>query len=289
MEDKPKKPKVKKPRKSRVGQKQKQTQIVTVNVLAQDKPKPKRKPRAKPKPKTIQPSASFGLPSTYGGAGALASGQPFRQVIYAPSQDVRGSIQSLEKSIAALSQAGGSQMGDDKPPLEAVGNIGDKSFKTKSRSSEESSDETRTQMSDADDYQSSSLSGAESQLKKAGLRPSRKQGFSNLGSISEGEQEPRVARGYRADTMAGLPTEQQTAQAKKQAQAEELTIERKVLKDSVTGKILKPQKKSASQGDLMRMLDRDAAIAREQQQRAEVAEEEAEPLGEQGGGGIVYA
>ena len=289
MEDKPKKPKVKKPRKSRVGQKQKQTQIVTVNVLAQDKPKPKRKPRAKPKPKTAPPSASFGLPTTFGGAGALASGQPFRQVIYAPSQDVRGSIQSLEKSIAALSQAGGSQMGDDKPPLEAVGNIDDKSFKTKSRSSEESSDETRTQMSDDDDYQRSSLSGAEPQLKKAGLRPSRKQGYSNLGSISEGEQEPRVSRGYRASTLAGLPTEQQTARAKKQAQAEELTIEPKVLRDSVTGKILKPEKKSASEGDVMRMLNRDAAIAREQKQRAEVAEEEPELLGEQGGGRIVYA
>jgi len=104
MEDKPKKPKVKKPRKPRVGQKQKQTQIVTVNVLTQDKPKPKRKPRAKPKPKTAPPSASFGLPSTFGGAGGLTAGQPFRQVIYAPSQDVRSSIQSLEKSIATLSQ-----------------------------------------------------------------------------------------------------------------------------------------------------------------------------------------
>ena len=293
MEDKPKKPKVKKPRKSRVGQKQKQTQIVTVNVSAQDKPKPKRKPRAKPKPKTAPPSASFGLPSTYGGAGALASGQPFRQVIYAPSQDVRGSIQSLEKSIAALSQAGGSQRGGDegdKPPLFAVGNIGDQSFKSKSRSSEESfSDETQTQMGDDDDYQRSSLSGAEPQLKRAGLTASRKPGHSNLSPVEEeDDDEPRVARGQRESTIAGLPTKEQTEQLESQLadRAKRKKVGKsRVLIDQETGEVYTP---TLSRSEVMRRLDREAAISREQRLRAEPAEEEPEPLGEQGGG-MVFA
>ena len=289
MEDKPKKPKVKKPRKSRVGQKQKQTQIVTVNVSTQDKPKPKRKPRAKPKPKpkTEPPGASFGLPSTFGGAGGLTAGQPFRQVIYAPSQDVRSSIQSLEKSIATLSQAGGSQRGGDEPPLFAVGDAGDQSFKSKSRSSETSSDETRTQMGDDDDYQRSSLSGAEFQLKKAGLTPSRKPGYSNLSSVKEeDDDEPRVARGQRESTIAGLPTQEQTAQLKQQlADKAKRKKEGKPLRNVETGEIYT---RTLSRSEVNRRLDREAAISREQRLRAEeLAEEDPEPLGEQGG--MVFA
>lgn len=286
MEDKPKKPKVKKPRKPRVGQKQKQTQIVTVNVSTHDKPKPKRKPRAKPKPKTAPPSASFGLPSTFGGAGGLTAGQPFRQVIYAPSQDVRSSIQSLEKSIATLSQAGGSQRGGDEPPLFAVGDIRDQSFKSKSRSSEESfSDETQTQMGDDDDYQRSSLSGAEPQLKKAGLTASRKPGYSNLTPVEEeDDDESRVARGQRESTIAGLPTQEQTAQLK--AQLADKAKRKKagksrVLIDEETGEVYTP---TLSRSEVNRRLDREAAISREQRQRTDLAEEEPELLGEQGGG-----
>tara|TARA_R110000772_G_scaffold79047_3_gene169279 strand:+ start:626 stop:1498 length:873 start_codon:yes stop_codon:yes gene_type:complete len=290
MEDKPKKPKVKKPRKPRVGQKQKQTQIVTVNVSTQDKPKPKRKPRAKPKPKTAPPSASFGLPSTFGGAGGLTAGQPFRQVIYAPSQDVRTSIQSLEKSIATLSQAGGSQRGGDEPPLFAVGDIRDQSFKSKSRSSEESfSDETQTQMGDDDDYQRSSLSGAEPQLKKAGLKASRKPGHSNLSPVDEeDDDEPRVARGQRESTIAGLPTQEQAAQLKSQL-ADKAKRKKagksRVLIDEQTGEVYTP---TLSRSEVTRRLDREAAISREQRLRTELAEETPEPLGEQGGG-MVFA
>ena len=286
MEDKPKKPKVKKPRKPRVGQKQKQTQIVTVNVSTHDKPKPKRKPRAKPK--TAPPTASFGLPSTFGGAGGLTAGQPFRQVIYAPSQDVRSSIQSLEKSIATLSQAGGSQRGGDEPPLFAVGNIGDQSFKSKSRSSEESfSDETQTQMGDDDDYQRSSLlSGAESQLKKAGLTASRKPGYSNLSPVEEEEDddESRVARGQRESTIAGLPTQEQNAQLKAQLANEakrKKAGKPRAIRDEATGEVHIP---TLSRSEVNRRLDREAAISREQRQRTDLAEEEPELLGEQGGG-----
>ena len=285
MEDKPKKPKVKKPRKPRVGQKQKQTQIVTVNVSTHDKPKPKRKPRAKPKPKTAPPSASFGLPSTFGGAGGLTAGQPFRQVIYAPSQDVRTSIQSLEKSIATLSQAGGSQRGGDEPPLFAVGDIRDQSFKSKSRSSEESfSDETQTQMGDDDDYQRSSLSGAAPQLKKAGLTASRKPGYSNLSPVEEEEDddESRVARGQRESTIAGLPTQEQNAQLKAQlADKAKRKKAGKPLRNEETGEIYT---RTLSRSEVNRRLDREAAISREQRLRTELAEEPPEPLGEQGGG-----
>ena len=292
MEDKPKKPKVKKPRKPRVGQKQKQTQIVTVNVSTQDKPKPKRKPRAKPKPKpkTEPPGASFGLPSTFGGAGGLTAGQPFRQVIYAPSQDVRSSIQSLEKSIATLSQAGGSQRGGDEPPIFGVGDIRDQSFKSKSRSSEESfSDETQTQMGDDDDYQRSSLSGAEPQLKRAGLTASRKPGHSNLTPVEEEDyDEPRVARGQRESTIAGLPTKEQTEQLESQladAAKRKKAGKSRVLIDEETGEVYAP---TLSRSEVMRRLDREAAISREQRLRAEPAEEEPELLGEQGGG-MVFA
>lgn len=289
MEDKPKKPKVKKPRKPRVGQKQKQTQIVTVNVSTQDKPKPKRKPRAKPKPKpkTEPPGASFGLPSTFGGAGGLTAGQPFRQVIYAPSQDVRSSIQSLEKSIATLSQAGGSQRGGDEPPIFGVGDIRDQSFKSKSRSSEESfSDETQTQMGDDDDYQRSSLSGAEPQLKRAGLTSSRKPGHSNLSPVEEeDDDEPRVARGQRESTIAGLPTQEQTAQLKQQLADKAKRKKPRALRNEETGEVYTP---TLSRSEVNRRLDREAAISREQRLQAELAEEEPEPLGEQGGG-MVFA
>lgn len=269
-----KKPKAKKPRKSRVGQKQKQIQIVTVNVptpaVAE---KPKRKTRAKPKPKTTPPTNTFGSFPSFSGAGSLASGQPLRQIIYAPSQDVDHSIKSLERSIEVLSQSGGSQA-DDKsrrngnPPIAAVGNAGEQSFK--GGGSERDNDETKTEIGDKDDYQRDSLSGSEFILKKAGFRPTTKPGYSNLSPIAEEQdREPRVTR--RSSTLSGLPLDQRLKQgAGKQ-------LEEEAVFTGETATIRRPKTKTQTKTEVDAMLARDAALFAESQKRAS-------ELGEQGGG-----
>ena len=271
-----KKPKAKKPRKSRVGQKQKQIQIVTVNVptpaVAE---KPKRKTRAKPKPKTTSPTDTFGSFPSFSGAGSLASGQPLRQIIYAPSQDVDHSIKSLERSIEVLSQSGGSQA-DDKsrrngnPPIAAVGNAGEQSFK--GGGSERGNDETKTEIGDKDDYQRDSLSGSEFILKKAGFRPTTKPGYSNLSPIAEEQdREPRVTR--RSSTLSGLPLSQRLkhgAGAGKQ-------LEEEAVFTGETVTIRRPKTQTQTKSQIDAMLARDAALYAESQKRAS-------ELGEQGGG-----
>jgi hypothetical protein len=271
-----KKPKAKKPRKSRVGQKQKQIQIVTVNVptpaVAE---KPKRKTRAKPKPKTTPPTNTFGSSPPFSGAGSLASGQPLRQIIYAPSQDVDHSIKSLERSIEVLSQSGGSQA-DDKsrrngnPPIAAVGNAGEQSFK--GGGSERDNDETKTEIGDRDDYQRDSLSGSEFMLKKAGFRPTTKPGYSNLSPIAEEQdREPRLIR--RSSTLSGLPLDQRL----KQGAGAGKQLEEEAIFTGETVTIRRPKTQTQTKSEVDAMLARDAALFAESQKRAS-------ELGEQGGG-----
>ena len=274
-----KKPKAKKPRKSRVGQKQKQIQIVTVNVptpaVAE---KPKRKTRAKPKPKTTSPTDTFGSFPSFSGAGSLASGQPLRQIIYAPSQDVDHSIKSLERSIAVLSQSGGSQAGGSeaggnsnrggRPPIAAVGNAGEPSLK--GGGSERDDDETKTEIGDKDDYQRDSLSGSEFILNKAGFRPTTKPGYSNLSPIAEErDREPRLTR--RSSTLSGLPLDQRL----KQGAGKQLEEEAVFTGETVT--IRRPKTQTQTKSQIDAMLSRDAALYAESQKRAS-------ELGEQGGG-----
>lgn len=274
-----KKPKAKKPRKSRVGQKQKQIQIVTVNVptpaVAE---KPKRKTRAKPKPKTTPPANSFGSFPSFSGAGSLASGQPLRQIIYAPSQDVDHSIKSLERSIAVLSQSGGSQAGGSeaggnsnrggRPPIAAVGNVNEPSFK--GGGSERDDDETKTEIGDRDDYQRDSLSGSEFILNKAGFRPTTKPGYSNLSPIAEErDREPRLTR--RSSTLSGLPLDQRL----KQGAGKQLEEEAVFTGETVT--IRRPKTQTQTKTEVDAMLSREAALFAESQKRAS-------ELGEQGGG-----